>query len=128
MQEAQETCVRSLGWEDSLRRKWQPTPVFLPGKFDGQRSLVVVQLLNCACVIPWTVTCQASLFFTISWSLLRLMSLKLMMPSNHLILCCPLLLLPSIFPSIRVFFPVSRLFASGGQRIGASASVLLNDI
>ena len=109
MQEAQETCVRSLGWEDSLRRKWQPTPVFLPGKFDGQRSLVVVQLLNCACVIPWTVTCQASLFFTISWSLLRLMSLKLMMPSNHLILCCPLLLLPSVLPSIRIFSHESAL-------------------
>ena len=109
MQEAQETCVRSLGWEDSLRRKWQPTPVFLPGKFDGQRSLVVVQLLNCACVIPWTVTCQASLFFTISWSLLRLMSLKLMMSSNHLILCCPLLLLPSVLPSIRIFSHESAL-------------------
>ena len=109
MREAQEMCVRSLGWEDSLRRKWQPTPVFLPGKFDGQRSLVVVQLLNCACVIPWTVTCQASLFFTISWSLLKLMSLKLMMPSNHLILCCPLLLLPSVLPSIRIFSHESAL-------------------
>ena len=43
------------------------------------------------------------LSFTISWSLLKLISIKLMMPSNHLILCCPLLLLPSIFPSIRVF-------------------------
>ena len=46
---------------------------------------------------------QASLSITISWSFLRLMSIKLVMPSNHLILCCPLLLLPSIFPSIRVF-------------------------
>ena len=50
----------------------------------------------------WTVACQASLSTTNSWSLLRLMSIKLVMPSNHLILCCPLLLLPSIFPSIRV--------------------------
>ena len=48
-------------------------------------------------------TCQASLFFTISQNLLRLMSIKLVIPSNHLILCNPLLLLPSIFPSIRVF-------------------------
>ena len=52
---------------------------------------------------PWTPACQASLSFTISWSLLKLMSLELMMPSNHLILGCPLLFLPSIFPSIKVF-------------------------
>ena len=52
---------------------------------------------------PWTVACQASLSITNSWSLLRLMSIESVMPSNHLILCCPLLLLPSIFPSIRVF-------------------------
>ena len=52
---------------------------------------------------PWTTTCQASLSFTISLSLLKLMPTESVMPSNHLILCCPLLLLPSIFPSIRVF-------------------------
>ena len=52
---------------------------------------------------PWTAASQASLFFTISQSLLKLMYIELVMPSNHLILCCPLLLLPSIFPSIRVF-------------------------
>ena len=52
---------------------------------------------------PWTTTCQASQSLTNSQSLLKLMSIKLMMPSNHLILCHPLLLLPSIFPSIRVF-------------------------
>ena len=51
---------------------------------------------------PWTAAYQASLSITDSWSLLRLMSIKLVMPSNHLILCHPLLLLPSIFPSIRV--------------------------
>ena len=54
-------------------------------------------------VTPWTVARQASLSITNSWSLLRLMSIESVMPSNHLILCCPLLLLPSIFPSIRVF-------------------------
>ena len=58
---------------------------------------------------PWTVAHQASLSFTISWSLLKLMSIESMMPSNHLILCCPLLLLPSIFPSIRVFSNESAL-------------------
>ena len=52
---------------------------------------------------PWTPACQASLSFTNSQSLLKLMSIKSVMPSNHLILCRPLLLLPSIFTSIRVF-------------------------
>ena len=54
-------------------------------------------------VTPWTAASQASLYFTISWSLLKLMSIESVMPSNHLILCRLLLLLPSIFPSIRVF-------------------------
>ena len=52
---------------------------------------------------PWTAACQASLSFTVSQSWLKLMSIELVMPYNHLILCCPLVLLPSIFPSIRVF-------------------------
>ena len=52
---------------------------------------------------PWTAAQQASLSFTISQSLLKLMSIESVMPSNHLVLCCPLLLLPSIFHSIRVF-------------------------
>ena len=72
---------------------------------------------------PMECSTQASLSFTISWSLLRLMSMESVMPSNHLILCRPLLLLSSIIPSIRVFSQ-SWLFVSGGQSIGASASVL----
>ena len=52
---------------------------------------------------PWTATRQASLSITNSWSLLKVMSIESVIPSNHLILCHPLLLLPSIFPSIRVF-------------------------
>ena len=52
---------------------------------------------------PWTAAHQASLSITNSWSLLKLMSIESVMPSNHLILCCPLLFPPSIFPSIRVF-------------------------
>ena len=71
---------------------------------------------------PWTAAPQASLSLTISWSLPKFMSTELVMPSNHFILCHPLLLLPSIFPSIREKFPVSQLFASRGQSIGASAS------
>ena len=58
---------------------------------------------------PWTAACQASLSITNPWSLLKLMSIESVMPSNHLILCCPLLLLPSIFPSIRVFSSESVL-------------------
>ena len=54
-------------------------------------------------VTPWTAAWQASLSFTISWSLLRFMSIESVIPSNHLILCCPFLLLPLIFPSDRVF-------------------------
>ena len=60
-------------------------------------------------VTPWTAAHQASLSFTTSQSLLKLMSIELVMLSNHLILCCPLLLLSSIFPSIRVFSNESAL-------------------
>ena len=59
---------------------------------------------------PWTAACQASLSITNSWRLPKLMSIELVMPSNHLILCRPLLLLPSIFPSIRVFSNESALY------------------
>ena len=69
----------------------------------------------------WTAARQASLSVTNSQSLVKLMSIESVMPFDHLILCCLLLLLPSMFPSIRVF-PVSRLFPSCGQSIGASAS------
>ena len=69
------------------------------------QSLSRVQLFEA----PWTAARQASLSFTIYWSLLKLMSIESMMPSNHLIICHPLLLLPSIFPSIRVFSKESVL-------------------
>ena len=67
--------------------------------------VVVVQSLSHVrlFVTPWNAACQASLSFTSSWSLLKLMSIESVMPSNHLIFCLPLLLLPSIFPSIRIF-------------------------
>ena len=67
--------------------------------------VVVVQSLSPVrlFVTPWTAACQASLSFTTSWSLLKLMSTESVMPSNQLVLCHPLLLLTSIFPSIRVF-------------------------
>ena len=74
---------------------------------------------------PWAAGHQDFPSFTIFQSLLKLMSIESKMPSNHLILCRPLLLLPSIFPSIRIF-QMSQFFASGGQSIvvSASASVL----
>ena len=72
---------------------------------------------------PWIASHQASLSFTNSWSLLRLKSIESVITSNHLILCHPLLLLPSIFPTIRGFSNESVL-ESGGWSIGASASVL----
>ena len=58
---------------------------------------------SCLFATPWTAVHQGSLFIANSWSLLKLMSVESLMPSNHLILCCPLLLPPSIFPSIMVF-------------------------
>ena len=75
----------------------------LKSNFDPQFSSV--QLLSRVQLFatPWTAACRASLSITNSWSLLRLMSIKSVMPSSHLILCHPLLLPPSIFPSIRVF-------------------------
>ena len=68
-------------------------------QFSSVQLLSHVQLF----VTPWTAACQASLSITNSCSFLKLMSIKLVMPSNHFILCCPLLLLPSIFPSIGIF-------------------------
>ena len=108
------------------RRAWQPTPVFLPGESHGQRSLVgyspwslkesdmtdwlrtntisLVQSLSRVRIFatPWITACQASLSITNSRSSVRLTSIESVMPSSHLILCRPLLLLPPIPPSIRV--------------------------
>ena len=73
--------------------------VYAFSQFSSVQSLSSIQFF----VTPWTAACQASLSITSSRNLLRLMSFELVMPSNHLILCHPLLLLPSNFPSIRVF-------------------------
>ena len=91
------------------------------------RAISSVQLLSCVrhFVTPWTEAHQASLSITNSQSLLKLRSIESVMPSNHLILCNPLLLLPSIFPSIKVFSK-SQFFTSGSQciEVSALASVL----
>ena len=89
-------------WQDnrlvSLLKTWIPKRCRCV-QFSSVQSLSCVRLF----VTPWTAARQASLSITNSWSLLKLMSIESVMPSNHLILCHPLLLLPSIFPSIRVF-------------------------
>ena len=82
------------------------------------QSLSRVQLF----ATPWTAVHQASSSITNSRSLLKLMPIESVMLPNHLIFCHPLLLPPSIFPSIRIFFPVNQFFTSGGQSIGVSAS------
>ena len=110
---------------DSLRSHGLYSPWNSPGQNTGVGSLSLLQgiiptqgskLLSVQSlshvqlfVTPWTVACQTSLSITNSQSLLKPMSIALMMPSNHLILCLPLLLLPSIFPSIRVFSNESAL-------------------
>ena len=76
---------------------------------------------------PWTAACQASLSITNSWSLLRLMSIESVMLSNHLILCHPLLLLPSIFPSIRVFSNESVLHIRWPKYWSFSFSISLSN-
>ena len=74
-------------------------------------------------VTQWTAACQASLSFTISQSLLKFMSIKSMIPSHHLISCCSLLLLPSIFPSIRVFSNQSALCIRWSKYYSLSFSI-----
>ena len=83
------------------------------------QSLIRVQLF----AIAWTAALQACLSFTISLSLLKLMSIELVVSSNRIILCCPLLLLPSIFPSIRVFSKESTLPIRGPKYWSFSFSI-----
>ena len=94
------------------------------------RMLVVVQSLSHVWLFATlsTAACQSALSSVVSQSLLIFMSIESLMLSNHLILCHPLLLLLSVFPSIRVFFTMSRLFTSGSQSIGASAVALLVNV
>ena len=89
---------------------------------------VVVQSLSCVRLFatPWTAAHQASLSFTISWSLLKLKSIESMMPSNHLILCHPFSFCPQSFPGSGSL-PMNHISASGSRSIRASASVLSNE-
>ena len=109
------------GQEVTVRTKHGAMDWFQIGKgvhqFSSVQLLSRVQLL----VTPWTAAHQACLSITNSWSLLKLTSIELVMPSNHLILCCPFLL-PSSISSASGSFPMSQFFSSGGQSIGVSAS------
>ena len=95
-------------------------------RIQGQVTLLVLQLLIRVhlSATPWTAAHQASLSITSSQSLSKLMSIEAVMPSDHLILCRPLLLLPSIFPSFRVFSNESALRIRWPKYCSASASVL----
>ena len=93
-------------------RKWRYDWMW----FSSVQSLSRVRLF----ATPWITACQASLSITNSWSSFRLTSIKSVMPSSHLILCNPLLLLPQSLPASESF-PMSQLFAWGGQSTGVSA-------
>ena len=118
----QETWVWSLGQEDALEEEmanhssilpWRITWTEEPGMQQSMESQRIrhdlatqsVQSLSCVWIFvtPWTAARQASMSFTNYWALLKLMSTESVMPSNYLILCHPLLLLPSVLPNIRVF-------------------------
>ena len=90
-----------------MKHRTNHPTVWLEKRFSASsvQSLSHVRLFT----TPWTAACQASPSFTISWSLLKLTSIELVMPSNHLVLCHLLFLLPSIFPGIRVFSNESAL-------------------
>ena len=92
------------------------------GIFSSVQSLSRVRLF----ATPWTAARQASLSITKSWGLLKLVSSESVMPSNHLILCHPLLLLPSIFPSVRVFSNQSVLCIMGPKYWSFSFSISLS--
>ena len=123
--EARWATVTSAPRDPKAREPWAPSPPAAAATVIIVQSLSYVRLF----VTPWTAARQASLSITSSRSLLKFMSIKLVTPSNHLILRRPLLLLPSIFPSIRVFPSESALcirWPSTGASV--SASVLPMDI
>ena len=96
----------------------------LPSK-SGYLLLKIYSIQFSCSVVSDSLRPQASLSITNSWSLLKLMSTESVTPSNHLILCCPLFLLPSIFPSTGSF-QMSQFFTSGGQSIGVASVLLMN--
>ena len=124
-------CNKLHGYVLAKFTCWNPNPQWWWYKEVGSLGInqVSVQLLSRVRLFatPWTAACQASLSITNSRSPPKTMSIESVMPSNHLILCHPLLLLPSIFPNIRVFSNESDLYIRW-PKYGASASVLLMNI
>ena len=132
----QTCCQVTSVVSDSVRpHRQQPTrlpcPWDSPGKNTGVGCHFLLQRVKVKSLsrvrlfaTPWTAARQASLSITNSRSLLKLMSIESVMPSNHLILCCPLLLLPSIFPSIRVFSNESALHISWPKDWSFSFNIL----
>ena len=133
-----EDCKRSGNWKAEQYKKSKSPEISVLNFLTGNYELKVIlcmydnndyKWLFCCSVAKscsifmtsWTAACQASLSFTISLSLLKLMSIELVMPSNHLILCFPFSSCLQSFPASGSF-PESWLFTSGGQSIGASAS------
>ena len=108
-----------VGWYDGLNGHQFAQAPRDSAQFSSVQSLSCIRLF----ATPWTATRQASLSITNSQSLLKLMSIKSVIPSNHLILCRPLLLLPSIFPSITVFFNESVLCIRWPKYWGFSFSI-----
>ena len=110
-------------WEEKGKKKKRRYCLLLKRKYLESSMFSSVQLLSHVrlFVTPWTVACQASLFITNSWSLLRIMSIESVMPSNHLILCHPFSSCLQSFPASGPL-PMSQFFTSGGQRFGVSAS------
>ena len=105
-------------WTGSrLGKEYIKTVYCHPVYLTSMQSVLVVHWLSCVQLFatPWTAARQASLSFTTSQSLLKLMSNESVIPSNHLVLCCPFILLPSIFPSIKGF--------SSGSWVGSSYQV-----
>ena len=114
-------CFQQKEWCDHLSPGpwiWHEWYVYVNIQFSSVQSLSRVRLF----VTPWIAARQASLSITNSQSSPKLMSIESVMPSNHLIFCRPLLLLPSIFPSIRVFSNESALRIRWPKYIGVSAS------
>ena len=115
-----------LNWTEWFTYSEQTLHSFIMLLFDTYifGFVVFVQSLRCVqlSATPWSIACRFPLSFTVSWSLLRFMSIELVMLSSHLILCHPLLLLPSIFPSTRVFSNEST--SDQSIRAIASGSVL----
>ena len=140
----QETDTSSIGfpeWEERNKRPENLLKEIITENFQNLRKEMDIQIQKaCCCSVAWlcptlcdprTAAHQTSLSFTITWSLLKLVSIESVMSSNHLIRC-PLLLLPSIFPRVRVFSNELAHWKAGeplgSQSIGASASVLLMNI